>query len=417
MQNNKDLIVVIVNDFDYVQGGASKVSIETARLLHEKGYKVIFFSCTHSDSEFVDYGYENISLRLPECLKDKNRLRGAFNGLYNLKVKREFSKLLNNLDKNKTIIHVHGWTKSLSSSIFDVIFKSKFKMVLTIHDYFTACPNGGYFNYNTNKICYLKGNSIECIKSNCDSRNYIFKIYRCVRQFIQNNIVKLNKKLKNIIIISNFSFNVLKDTLGDEKRIIKVYNPIDEIKRIENICSENKDYYLYVGRVSKEKGVDIFCAAISELDYKGIVVGDGDELNYLKSKYPNIEYVGWKNKNEIDRYMRGAKALVFPSLWYEGAPLTILEAMSAGLPCIVSDTCAGIEFIDNNKNGIVFKGGSKDDLKDKLISCSEEKLIELSRNSIIKFNEYKSESYIKNIISAYDYFIGEKNEKNNNQSL
>lgn len=414
MQNNKGLVAVIVNDFDYIQGGASKVAIETAKLLHEQGYRVIFFSATHSDDEFIDYGYENITLNLPECLKDKNKARGAFNCLYNLKVKKEFKKLLNTLDKDNTIIHVHGWTKSLSSSVFDVIFKSEFKTVLTIHDYFTACPNGGYFNYNTNKICHLRGNSMKCIKTDCDSRNYTFKIYRCFRQFIQNNIVKLNKKLKNIIIISDFSFNVLKDTLGDEKNIRKIYNPIDKVEEINNIHVKNKNYYLYVGRVSKEKGVSLFCEAISELGYNGVVVGDGDELSYLKHKYPNIEYVGWKNKEDINIYMKGANALVFPSLWYEGAPLTILEAMNIGLPCIVSDICAAKEFIEDNKNGLLFKGGDKEDLKKKLIAYNEKKILGFSDACIDAFNKYESISYIENISNAYKCYIGDTYEKESN---
>ncbi|SFJ38941.1 Glycosyltransferase involved in cell wall bisynthesis [Terrisporobacter glycolicus] len=414
MQNNKDLVAVIVNDFDYIQGGASKVAIETARLLHGQGYKVIFFSATHSDSQYVDYGYENITLNLPECLKDRNKIRGAISCLYNLRVKKEFKKLLNRLDKSNTIIHIHGWTKSLSSSIFDVIFKSKFKLVLTIHDYFTACPNGGCFNYNTNKICQLKGNSIKCVKTDCDSRNYAFKIYRCFRQFIQNNIVKLNKNLKNIIIISDFSFNVLRENLGDNKNIKKIYNPIDKVDSRSNRLLEADDYYLYVGRVSKEKGVELFCQSISELGYKGVVVGDGDELHYLKKKYPKIEYAGWQKKEVIDKYMRNAKALVFPSLWYEGAPLTILEAMSVGLPCIVSDVCAGKEFIEDKKNGLLFKGGCKDDLKNKLISYNEVNSLKFSEVCISKFNEYESISYIENIINAYESYIGDRYEEKNN---
>ena len=70
-------------------GGASKVAIDTAKILHENGYHVIFFSGTHSIEEFTENGYQNITLNLPECLKDKNKIRGAFRGLYNFKAKKE----------------------------------------------------------------------------------------------------------------------------------------------------------------------------------------------------------------------------------------------------------------------------------------------------------------------------------------
>ena len=103
--------------------------------------------------------------------------------------------------------------------------------------------------------------------------------------------------------------------------------------------------------------------------------------------------------------MKGAKALVFPSLWYEGAPLTILEAMSVGLPSIVSDSCAAIEFIEDNKNGLVFRGGCKEDLKNKLISFNEKDSLEFYENCIRKFKEYEDINYIQNIENVYKQCI------------
>ena len=337
--------VVIVNDFNYTQGGASKVAIETAKILKEAGIKVYFFSAVSKDEEIIS-GVEYITSNQNEALKEKNKLKGALNGIYNIKAKNKLKELLKKLDKNSTIIHIHGWTKALSSSVFDIAFKMDFKVVLTLHDYFTACPNGGYFNYNKNNICKFKPLSVKCIKCNCDSRNYGFKLYRVVRQFVQNKIVRLNDKLENVISISKMSEKVLKTTLGKNTKITRIYNPIDIEKNTEKINPENNNYYLYVGRISKEKGVDIFCKAITQLGIKGIAVGDGEERERLEKQYPNIEFTGWKDKNEVRHYMEGARTLIFPSRWYEGQPLTILEAQAIGLPVICSNKCTGVEFVD-----------------------------------------------------------------------
>ena len=198
------MTVVVVNDFDYIQGGASKVAIDTAQILYENNVDVIFFSATHKENE---YKFQQISTNQEECLKDG--IKGAFRGLYNFKTAREFKKLLKTLDRNNTIIHIHGWTKSLSSSIFKIAGKQKFKVVLTLHDYFTACPNGGFFNYNKCEICKKKPMTFDCIKTNCDSRNFLFKIYRVIRQYIQNSNLKKCKNI-NYISISNFSENIIK---------------------------------------------------------------------------------------------------------------------------------------------------------------------------------------------------------------
>ena len=111
--------------------------------------RIIFFSAVNKPEENID-GIEYISTNQNEALNEKNKLKGIINGIYNFKAKNEFKKLLLTLDRKNTMIHVHGWTKALSSSIFDIAFKMKFKVVLTLHDYFTACPNGGYFNYKKN---------------------------------------------------------------------------------------------------------------------------------------------------------------------------------------------------------------------------------------------------------------------------
>lgn len=358
--NNKKTII-IVNDFNYVQGGASKVAIQTAKILkNNTDYRIIFFSAVNKPEENID-GIEYISTNQNEALNEKNKLKGIINGIYNFKAKNVFKNLLLTLDRKNTIIHVHGWTKALSSSIFDIAFKMKFKVVLTLHDYFTACPNGGYFNYKKNEICHLKPLSWKCVMCNCDSRNYAFKIYRVIRQFVQNKIVKLNDKLEYVITISDFSEKILKQTLNPRTKIARIYNPIDiEPSKEKRDFTKNK-YYLYVGRVSKEKGVDLFCQAITELKLKGIVVGDGSEKEKLQNEYPNIQFVGWKSSDEVKEYMKRARALIFPSRLYETAGLTVLEAQAYGIPCIVSQNTAAVEFVDTN---CIFE--NYDDLKNKL---------------------------------------------------
>lgn len=383
--------VVIINDFDYTQGGASKVAIDTANLLvnSDRNLNVYFFSADSKDTSVLDDKVIKICTNQGEALRDKNRLRGIMNGIYNFKAKKELKKLLRTLNRDETILHIHGWTKCLSSSVFDIIFKMKFKMVLTMHDYFTACPNGGYFNYKYNEICHLKTLSLKCIKCNCDSRNYLFKLYRVLRQFVQNKIVKLNDRLTDVISISDFSENILKDTLNKNIRIHRVYNPIDFNKNIINEDFSKNDYYLNVCRLSPEKDVETFCEAIKRTGVKGVVVGDGSEKERLQKEYPEVEFVGWKNSLEVKQFMKNAKYLVFTSKLYEGAPLTTMEALMMRLPCIVWNGCAAVDQIVEGETGFSFS--------------NVEDLCDIIQNkSISKFSfDYKF-NYEKDIIDCYN---------------
>ena len=314
------------------------------------------------------------------------------NGIYNLKAKKDFKKLLKTLNKENTIIHVHGWTKCLSSSIFDIAFKMKFKVVLTMHDYFTACPNGGYFNYKSNNICHLKPLSIKCIKCNCDSRNYFFKLYRLIRQLIYTNSFK---HVKNVIAITDFSLSILKQTLSSDVNIFRVNNPIEFDKNVQLVDYKKNNYYLYVGRISKEKGVDLFCKAISDLGLQGIVVGDGDQKKILEELYPNIEFVGWKNELEVKEYMKNAKYIVFPTKWYETMGLIVLEALRFGIPSLVSKSCAASEIANKeNCTGDIF-----DTNVESIKKCIlNQKDIKINRSIL---DEYSFDKYYKDINSVY----------------
>lgn len=396
--------IVIVNDFDYIQGGASKVAIETAELLANK-YNVIFFSAV-SENKNHNNKITYISTNQTECLKDKNKIKGMINGIYNFKSAKLLKKTLKSLNKDETIIHVHGWTKALSSSIFKYAFKNNYNVVLTLHDYFTVCPNGGFFNYKNNKICNFKPMSFKCIKCNCDSRNYLFKLYRIVRQFVQDNIVGLKKKLKYAIGISDLNIRVLKQYLNDNVYIQKIYNPIDFELPLNKVDVSKNDKYLYIGRVTKEKGVEIFCQEISKSNYNGVVVGNGSELDKLKSKYQNIDFVGWKNKDEIEEYLKQTRMLIFPSLWYEGAPLTPLEAMSYGIPCVVSNCSSAIEYF-NKENGEIFDPYIPGSLVEK-INIINKNIDFYSNNAYNYMVNYKKNNYVAELEKFYRSVLNDK---------
>lgn len=386
--------VVVINDFDYIQGGASKVAIQTANLLKENNpdLNVYFFSGAHDSKSNLRSDVISICTNQGESLKSKNKLKGAIDNLYNFKAKKLLKELLLTLDRDETIIHVHGWTKCLSSSIFDVAFKMNFRLVLTLHDYFTACPNGGYFNYQKNEIWIMKPFSIKYILNNCDSRNYFFHLYRLLRFFIQDKIVKLNERLTDVITISDFSENILRKTLNPNTHIHRVYNPIDLDPNREIVDYTKNDYFLYVGRISKEKGVDVFCEGVTKANKKGVVVGDGSEFEKLKKEYPNIEFVGWKNSQEVKEYMKKARALVIPSRWYEAAPLTPIEALQYGIPIISSDCNATIDYLKSGKNGCMFSI-EINNLSDIILNFSDEYKPELQ-------TQYRN-NYIKRLLEVY----------------
>ena len=109
--------IVIINDFNYIQGGASKVAIETAKVLaNEKDLNVYFFYAVHQNTNIIN-NVKYICTNQNEALKEKNKFIGSINGIYNKSAKKKLKELLKDLNPDDTILHIHGWTKALSSSV------------------------------------------------------------------------------------------------------------------------------------------------------------------------------------------------------------------------------------------------------------------------------------------------------------
>ncbi len=93
--------------------------------------------------------------------------------------------------------------------------------------------------------------------------------------------------------------------------------------------------------------------------------------------------LGWQDHDAVRGHLRSARALVFPSLWYEGQPLTVLEALSVGTPVIVSDGCAGRDFVADGVSGLWFRSGDADDLARAMREMADDALAErLSRERL-----------------------------------
>lgn len=391
--------VITVSDYSEISDGNAKIAIESAIALTNVVEKSIFFSAVgRKDKELENKGVETISLNQYDILNNPNRFEAIIQGIWNTKSKKELKKILKNKNPRETIIHVHSWTKAISSSIFKIAEKMGFKVVITLHDYFTICPNGALFDYKENKICCLKPMSVKCLLHNCDSRNYMHKLWRYSRQIVQNYSI-LKRKNISFIYISDFSKKVLEQQLKD-KQFYKLTNPI-EIKNRIKIEPEKNNIYLYLGRVVNEKGVRQFCEAISALNLNGIVIGNGYLLEELKNEFNEIEFTGWLNYDRIREYIIKARCMVFPSLWYETFGLTILEVSAFGVPCIVSDCCVGREFTSDK---LLFSAGNTNSLKEKLILMKDDNTVKKFGADAYKYFDKNNQSvdvYAKKLIEIY----------------
>jgi len=152
---------------------------------------------------------------------------------------------------------------------------------------------------------------------------------------------------------------------------------------------KGKTTLLYVGRVSKEKNLELLCDAITDLVDSGfqcglVVIGDGpyrEEMEKRLTGYP-VEFTGFLGGEELSRGYASADIFVFPSAT-DTFGNVVLEAQASGLPVIVSDEGGPKELIREGETGLVVKAGNRESLETAILSLvnDREKIMEMGRRA------------------------------------
>ena len=366
--------VLICNDYSDVKGGADSVAIAGAKGLAEKGHKVFFYAPS-GKTVSTDLFHSNITVvtqEYPDLLESSNVIRGIFRGLWNFKTSSFLNIYLKDFSPNDTVIVIHGWTKALTASIGNCFFDKRFQPLFFLHDFFIACPNGAFFNFQSQQICRLKPLSCSCVFTNCDKRSIMHKIWRLLRHFIYFNFSGFRSKINFYAYCSRKTLETVKEFLPKDSLFYFLRTPVINEKK-EKVQAELNNQYLFIGRITPEKGPHIFAEAARRTGIKASFIGDGEFKFELQAKLPSATFLNWLERDLIFQELSKARALVFPSIWHETFGLVVAEALSVGVPVIISDTCAAAEQINNGRNGLLFKSGDVEDLV---------KQIELTKNNL-----------------------------------
>ncbi|MFO0773160.1 MAG: glycosyltransferase family 4 protein [Nitrospiraceae bacterium] len=368
--------IVVINDFAHVEGGASQVAIASAIGLAQRGHAVTFLAAVGP----ADAGLRDSAVRVEltgqhAIATDPSRVRAIWQGLWNPTAARRLAAILDAVGNQDTVVHLHGWTKALSSSVVREVLARRIPIVCTLNDYFTACPNGGFFDYSQNDICTRLPLGLSCIATHCDKRGYVQKLWRVLRQVIQQRAGRIPCGIRHFIQVSQFSRTVLQPVLPSHATFHALPNAI-AVERQDRVCAAGNSAYVMVGRLDPEKGAAVFADAARQLDCEVVFVGDGPLRKDVVARCPRARVTGWSLHHQVIQELRTARAIVFPSLWYEAQPLAVREAAAMGIPAIVSDRCAARDDVTDGVTGLLFRGGDREDLRQKLRRLSDDRLVE-----------------------------------------
>lgn len=359
------LNVVVVCDYASALGGAEKVAIDSSRGLAEAGLKVHYIAGLGPVDAALSHANITVHLGDVQDLKHKGSADLIVSGLWAAGCARMAARVLAELPRGQTVIHVHSWQRALTAAVLRACQRSGHPMLMTLHEYGTACPNQGFYDYQRHQICTRKALGASCLVTHCDTRTYFHKLWRASRTALQRAAAGMPSEVRDVIFISELSRSVLLPYFQPTTRWHAVRNPIPLVQAPRVAAEANHDF-LFVGRVSTEKGAELFAAAAARAGVNATVAGDGPQLSALRSAYPGLNFLGWLDGAGVQRAMRSARALVFPSLWYETLGMSVQEALASGVPVIVADRTAAREAVVAGENGVLFAHHDMADLAARL---------------------------------------------------
>jgi len=291
------------------------------------------------------------------------------------------------------VIHFHNLHFAIGPIAILIAKRHNIPVVLTLHNYRLLCPSA-ILQYNGSLFTDSLRSAFPWTAINLKVyRNSKFQTFWLAFVIFFHKKLGTWKKVDRYIALTEFSKDLFAKSsfeLSDNQICTKP----NFVESSNNIKKQREGHFLFVGRLMEEKGIDILLNAFKNSQYKLQIAGSGplltEVLQFCKSNN-NVTFLGNLSKSEVLDAMSRCTALIFPSTWFEGMPMTILESFSLGTPIIASKIGAMETMIIDGYNGIHFETGSSQALLSAVIRWNSVTTLEQS-----DYRKNATESYMQN---------------------
>lgn len=340
--------ILVASKFYYDRGGAEIVARRCVEAYRAAGHEVALIAMDHPQNRVLPeaaFLAAEVSFDTPISMGLRTLGFGS--------VRRAMKKALREFRPD--VVHFHNIHSYLSPVIVEMAKKAGSRTVWTLHDYKLLCP------------AYTFPRGEDCTA--CSQRPWGLLRYRCLHDsmtcsamgFLEARKWNLDRILKStdMFVAPSRYLAEMMTRSGIPKERIKVVGNCVGPEFLEVGESYGGDYFLYVGRLSPEKGIPTLLRAAKASGVNLKVTGGGAVLDVMKLSYwgcRNIEFTGALGAREISGLMRGAQAVVIPSEYPENNPLVVMEALCSGTP-VVGSAVGGIPELLDSSSGIMFEPG------------------------------------------------------------
>jgi glycosyltransferase involved in cell wall biosynthesis len=339
--------IIQVNNFHRFGGGSDLMTELTTDILESRGHEVILLR--RDSGELTGY-----------LDKAKAFTYGLFSPYGWFAIKR----LLRDFQPN--IVHVHELYPLFSPWILRACRKGGVPVVMTCHDFRLICPTA--FLFHKGEICEscIRQNELWCIRNKCRG-NFFEDIAFALRHWVARRFKLYKNNITLFITLSKFAKQKFISHGFSPDRFSIIPNPIPMRFQNKLEFSQHGNYFSYVGRISREKGIDILIEAARITKFPICLAGDHSLSQEIVGIAPkNVQFCGFLDRTQLEQFYKGTLCLVLPSRCYEMFGLVLLEAMVHGIP-VIAPRLGGIpEIVEDGNTGFLFEPGNPVDLAKKM---------------------------------------------------
>jgi glycosyltransferase involved in cell wall biosynthesis len=372
--------MVFCNKYYFLNGGTESYLFNIMKYLSASGHTTIPFSVRYAGtwpSVYQDYflgppGDPDQAHLSDIRLSPSNILRFLDRSTYSVEARIKLGRLLKAAG-GADIAYILNIYNYMSPSIIHTFKRRRIPVVARIGDYHLICPNYSLLRNGRPCTLCIRGQYRYGLKYRCVKNNLTASMVRVIAMYLQRWI-GLYQLVDAFVVPCRFMKTKLEEGGFPEKRIHILQSPVDRTIEM-NEDWHKKEYIVYFGRISYEKGIDTLISAFQKLNppVDLYIIGrsyDGEEARLKSLIGPQakdrIHFPGFQSGQILTQRISEALFSVVPSRWYDNAPLSINESFLHGTPVLGSRIGGIPEQIQDGINGFLFDPDSCDDLMQKM---------------------------------------------------
>lgn len=397
--------ILFINKFLYPNGGSETYMFQLGACFEAQGHEIQYFGMEHRDrcvGNAAGAYTANMDFHGGSRL---SRLSYPLKTIYSVEARKKLRMVLE--DFRPDAVHLNNFNYQLTPSVILEICKwrkqtgHKSRIIYTAHDYQLICPNHMCRNPITDENCEkcLGGHFLNCVKGKCIHGSTA----RSAAGMLEAYFWKHNgayQYIDSIICCSEFMKKKIDSNPVLAQKTSVLCNFVDRKDWKE---TEKKDYVLYFGRYSREKGITTLIQTCRELPKIPFIFAGTGPLETALAGIPNVRNMGFLTGQELERLIREARFSVYPSEYYENCPFSVIESQMYGTPVLGADIGGIPELIENGRTGELFKSGNGAELKAKIEKLWNDKALTKTYSKNCRNIPFDTtETYAEKLMKLYE---------------